>query len=343
MKEKKILFLIGSPNQTQQMHQISNYLRGEYDCWFSQVFPDLLLTKWVVDSGMVESMVVSGSFKAKADQYLRDHSLQNDYMAKKNKYDLIVFCSDIMMPKKLLGTKTVWVQEGMTDVLTGVGKVVKALKLPGYFAMNTALNGTSDICDIYCAASDGYKERFSTMGTDRRKIVVTGIPNFDNVAQYMENDFEHRDHVLVATSDIRECFRRDDRINFLRKCKSIAEGRKLIFKLHPNEKKGRAITEIKQVIGEDTLVYTDGNPNHMIANCEELITQYSTLAYVGIALGKKVYSYYDVNELNRLVPVQNGGTSARNIADVCRGYIEYEGSGTDYLGHREMMPLRIVA
>ena len=341
--KKKILFLIGSPNQTLQMHQISNYLKDEYDCWFSQIFPDLLLTKWVVNSGMVESMVVSRSFKEKADQYLMQHDLKNDYMALKNNYDLVVFCSDIMIPRKLLTTKTVWVQEGMTDVLTGVGKIVKSLKLPGYFAMNTALNGSSNMCDIYCAASEGYKERFAKMGTDKRKIVVTGIPNFDNVAQYINNDFEQKDYILAATSDIRECFRHDNRIGFLRKCKEIANGRKLIFKLHPNEKKHRAIDEIRKIIGKDTFIYTDGNPNHMIANCHELITQYSTLAYVGLALGKKVYSYFDVNELNQLVPVQNGGVSARKIAEICRGYIDYEGKGTDFLGYKDMRPLRIVA
>jgi len=325
------------------MHQISNYLKHEYDCWFSQIFPDLLLTKWIVQSGMVESMVVSRSFKDKADLYLKEHGLKNDYMAQKNNYDMVVFCSDIMMPRRLLHTKTVWVQEGMTDLLTGVGKMVKALNLPGYFAMNTALNGTSNICDIYCAASDGYRDRFATMGTDRQKIVVTGIPNFDNAAQYLHNDFEHHGYVLVATSDIRECFRHDNRLAFLRKCKEIAAGKTLIFKLHPNEKKDRATAEIRRIIGKDTFVYTDGNPNHMIANCDELITQYSTLAYVGIALGKKVHSYYDINELNQLVPVQNGGISARNIAEICRGYIEYEGRGADYLCHREMRPLRIVA
>ena len=40
MAKKKILFIIGSPNQTRQMHQISSFLKDDYDCWFSQFYPD---------------------------------------------------------------------------------------------------------------------------------------------------------------------------------------------------------------------------------------------------------------------------------------------------------------
>ncbi len=274
---------------------------------------------------------MAGTFKAKADKYLLDHGLQNDYMGRKNEYDMTVFCSDMLVPRQYRKAKTVWVQEGMTDPLTPGAKLVKALGLSGYFAMNTSLNGASNLCDIYCAASEGYKEHFAKMGTDRDKIVVTGIPNFDNVPQFLNNDFPHRNYVLIATSDIRECFRKDDRIGFLNNCKQIVGDRKVIFKLHPNELKDRAIGEIKAVFGPDIMIYTDGNSDHMVANCEELITQYSTLAYVGIVLGKKVHSYFDLNELYRLVPKQNGGTSAKNIADICHGYMEFNGTGAEYL------------
>jgi hypothetical protein len=60
----------------------------------------------------------------------------------------------------------------------------------------------------------------------------------------------------------------------------------------------------------------------MIANCAELITQYSTVVYVGLALGKQVHSYFDINELKRLAPVQNGGTSALNIANICKDLLK---------------------
>jgi len=115
-----------------------------------------------------------------------------------------------------------------------------------------------------------------------------------------------------------------------KKCVEIAAGRQLIFKLHPNEIVDRAIAEIKEHAPENTLIYTSGNINAMIANCDELITQFSTVVYVGIALGKKVHSYFDVDELHRLAPVKNGGTSAKNIAQICKDFVEYQGKKEDF-------------
>lgn len=332
-KKKKIIFTIGSPNQTSQMHQISSFLKDDYDCWFTQFYPDYEFETWPLKWGLLENTIMSGHFKAKADKYLQDHGLQNDYMAQKNDYDMAVFCTDLIVPRKLKKAKTVWVQEGMIDELTPWSKVVKATRvIPRYFAMGTALNGSSNLCDIYCVGSEGYKGFFERMGTDRDKMVVTGIPNFDDIPSFVHNDFPYHDYVLIATSDIRECFRKDDRMGFLKRCKEIVAGRPVIFKLHPNELPERAMSEIRQVFGEDAMIYhTEGNSNHMVANCSELITQFSTLVYVGIVLGKKVHSYFDLNELYRLVPEQNGATSAKRIADICRGYMEYEGSGPAYL------------
>ncbi|MBS1530275.1 MAG: hypothetical protein JSU01_08205, partial [Bacteroidetes bacterium] len=102
-------------------------------------------------------------------------------------------------------------------------------------------------------------------------------------------------------------------------------------KLHPNEKFDRAEAEIRQYAPAGTLIYQSGNTSHMIANCSELITQYSTVVYTGLALGKKVHSYFDINELRRLAPLQNGGTSAKNIANICRAYVEFEGDRKAFL------------
>ncbi len=333
MTKKKIIFLIGSPNQTTQMHQISTHLSADYDCYFSQVFANHFMIRGTVWLGLLNHTVMAGEFKVKADRYLAEHNLKNDYAAKNynNTYDLVVACTDMIVPKIFHGTKTIWVQEGMIDELTLAARITKFFKLPRYFALGTSLNGASDMCDIYCAGSEGYKNHFSKMGTQRDKIVVTGIPNFDNLSQHQDNDFPHQDFVLVATSDIRECYRSDDRPKFIQQAVQIANGRKLIFKLHPNEIKERAIREIKENAPADTLILTEGNTNHMIANCSELITQFSTVVYVGIVLGKKVHSYFNLDELNSLVPVQNGGISAQNIAAIARGFVEYRGSGTNFL------------
>jgi hypothetical protein len=69
----------------------------------------------------------------------------------------------------------------------------------------------------------------------------------------------------------------------------------------------------------------------MIANCEELITQYSTVVYTGIALGKKVHSFFDLTDLLEKMPVQNGGESAQRIAKICETYLEFTGSKEAFL------------
>jgi hypothetical protein len=55
----------------------------------------------------------------------------------------------------------------------------------------------------------------------------------------------------------------------------------------------------------------------MVANCDVLITQFSSVVFVGLALGKEVHSFHPLDMLKRLMPVQNS-SAARNIAGVCR-------------------------
>jgi hypothetical protein len=316
--QKKILFITGSMNQTLQMHKISRCLDG-YDCWFSQFFTDSKLGNFLIKhTSFLDNTIFSGQFRENSQKYLKTNGLQTDYQAKKNKYDLVVYCSDLHIPKRMSQTKIVWVQEGMTDKLTLLSKFINALRLPPILTGDTSLNGSSNICDTYCAGSEEYKKQFVKLGTDERKIRVTGIPNFDNIAQFLDNNFPYKDYVMVATTDMRETFRFENRGAFIREAVRIANGRKLLFKLHPNENFERADAEIKKYAPKGTLIFRSGNTNHMIANCSELITQYSTVVYIGLALNKKVYSYFHIEDLKRLAPVQNEGASAFNIAQVCR-------------------------
>ena len=54
----------------------------------------------------------------------------------------------------------------------------------------------------------------------------------------------------------------------------------------------------------------------MIANCDVLITKYSSVAYVAMEFGKEVHSYFAKEELKKLMPIQNNGTSAERIARI---------------------------
>ena len=335
---KKILFITGSINQTSQMHQISRHL-PDYDCWFSQLFPDSAFLNVILKyTPLANGTVLSDNLKIKSENYLLQHGLNLDYGGNLNKYDLVVCCTDMVVAEKFKQTKTIWVQEGMIDKRSFLTSLVKAAGLPPYFTGDTSLNGSTNVCDIYCAASDGYKNYFAEHGTDPAKIIVTGIPNYDNQRQFIDNDFPHHNYVMVATTDMRETYRFENRPEFIKKSVKMAGGRQMLFKLHPNEKIARAEAEIRKFTPAGTLIFSSGNTNHMIANCSELITQYSTVVYTGIALGKKVHSYFDLNELRKLAPVQNGGISAKNIAQVCRGYINFTGNKNDFVSGFNFRP-----
>ncbi|HDL20881.1 MAG TPA: hypothetical protein ENH30_06330 [Nitrospirae bacterium] len=314
---KKVLFICGSLNQTTIMHKISQHLSG-FDCYFTPYYGDGLI-KLLNNYGVLDFTVMGGRFRQQTDDYLKREGVKIDYRGSSNDYDLVVTCQDLIIQKNIRKKKIVLVQEGMTDPENLIYRLVKRFKLPRYLA-STAATGLSDAYDKFCVASEGYGELFMKKGVNPEKIVVTGIPNFDNVLRYLDNSFPHKGYVLVGTSDTRETFKFDNRKRFLKRVLSIARGRKLIFKLHPNESIERSKREIKKH-APNALVFSGGDINPMIANCDVLITQYSSVAFIGLALGKEVHSYFDVEQLKKLLPIQNGGTSAKKIAGVCRGYL----------------------
>jgi hypothetical protein len=141
---------------------------------------------------------------------------------------------------------------------------------------------------------------------------------------------------------MRETMRKEDRPAFIKECVSMVAGRKMVWKLHPNEMYDRAVAEIKQYGGNDILIFQDGNTNEMIANCDMLITQYSSVVYVGMALGKHVHSLFSKDELIRNMPVQNGGQSAANIAGIAREFIEFRGSKDEFRNHLRLVEKEII-
>lgn len=311
---KNILFICGSLNQTTIMHQIAkNY--PDYNCYFTPYYADGFIKK-LSDRGFLDFTILAGKFYSDCMNYLENHSLNIDYRGAERKYDLVFTGSDLIIPKNIMDGKIVLVQEGMTDPENLMYYLVKILNLPRYLA-STSTTGLSDKYDKFCVASYGYRDLFIRKGIDPSKIVVTGIPNYDNCLQYAKNNFPHREFVLVATSDARETFKYENRKAFIKYAAKIAAGRQIIFKLHPNELVVRAEKEIKSIL-PDALVYSEGNIHEMIANCSALITKYSTVVYTGLALGKEVFSYFNLDELKKQMPIQNNGQSAENIAGLGR-------------------------
>ena len=309
-----ILFICGSLNQTTQMHAIARGLMKDHDCYFTPYYGDGIVNL-SAKMGWLNFTVLGGRHKRETEEYLSRHNLQVDLRGEARSYDLVITCSDLLVQNNIRGNRVVLVQEGITEPEGIMYHLVRWLKLPRYLA-NTSTNGLSDQYHIFCVASEGYAELFVRKGVREDKIAVTGIPNFDNLIKVQNNDFPFHNHVLAATSPLRETFRYDDRQAFIRKCMAIAGRRKLIFKLHPLENARRAIREIHEH-APGAIVYAYGDINQMIANADEVVTQQSTCTFTAIALGKKVHTNLNVEELKRLMPIQNGGASAEHIAQVC--------------------------
>jgi hypothetical protein len=175
----------------------------------------------------------------------------------------------------------------------------------------------------FCVASEGYRRQFLAEGIAPDKLVVTGIPNFDDFARFRDNDFPHHGYVLVCTSDGRETMMTVDRPALLRRSVQIAAGRQLIFKLHPNENVERSTREIL-AIAPNALIFAEGNAEEMVANCDVLITEHSSLTFCGLALNKEVHTNLPLEQVAALTPVQNR-RAAEEIADVIRGVLRARG------------------
>ncbi len=309
-----ILFICGSLNQTTQMHAIARNLMKEHGCYFTPYYGDGIVNL-LAKIDWLNFTVLGGRHKRETEEYFSRHNLHVDPRGEARSYDLVVTCSDLLIQNNTRGKRMILVQEGITEPEGIMYHLVKWLKLPRYLA-NTSTNGLSNAYDIFCVASEGYAELFVRKGVREEKIAVTGIPNFDNIKSSHNNNFRFHGYVLVATSPLRETFRYDDRRAFIRKCSAMAGERNLIFKLHPLENTERAIREIHEnALG--AVVFAHGDINQMIANADVVITQQSTSTFVAIALGKEVHTNLNIAELKRLMPIQNGGSSAEHIAHIC--------------------------
>ena len=316
----RVLFICGSLNQTTQMHAIARALArtGPLDARFTPYYCDGAVER-MRQLRLLEATIAGRRWRSSCLAYLERHGLGIDLGGKEGGWDLVLTCSDLFLPRNVRGQPLVLVQEGMTDPEGRGYRLRRALPFLPRWMAGTAATGQSDLYDRFCVASPGYRDLFVRRGVRPEKIAVTGIPNFDDCQRYLRNDFPYHHYVLVCTSDTRETWKRDDRAGFIRWAVELAGGRPLIFKLHPNERVARSTREIR-ALAPGARIYTEGCAEEMVANSDVLVVQYSTLAYVGLALGKEVHALTDLAELRRLLPLQGGG-GARNIAAVCRDLV----------------------
>jgi len=265
---------------------------------------------------MLEFTIMGGTFKRITLKYIKDNNLKLDFEGKNDNYDLVFTSQDLIVPRNIKKFKTILVQEGMTDPPDWRYHVTRFLGL-GRWCASTSMTGLSHMYDYFCVASEGFREQFIDRGVNPNKIRVTGIPNFDNFEIFRNLEFEHKNFVLVATSDVRETTKYENRKEFLLNAKKIAGDKQIIVKLHPNELVKKRTAEVKKYLPE-ALVYHGISIDPMIANCDALVTRFSSTIFPALALGKEVFCNIDLADIKRLFPIQNGGTSAKVIAEVAR-------------------------
>src|SRR5215831_7872906 len=96
---KRVLFVCGSLNQTTQMHQIAGEL-PEYDRYFTPFYATgaLDLARRL---RLAEFTVMGYRHSARCLAYLQRHGLKIDFKGKSHPYDLVLTCSDLIVPANL--------------------------------------------------------------------------------------------------------------------------------------------------------------------------------------------------------------------------------------------------
>ena len=205
MTKKKVLFICGSMNQTSQLHQIAGEL-PEVDAFFTPFYGDALVDG-MRRLGLIEISIGGNKRRGWCVDYLKKHGLAIDMHGARGGYDLVVSGTDMLVQKNVRDSKLIIVQEGILDPERFLYRLVHRLRFLPRWIAGTSTTGMSYLYDRLCCASEGYRAHFIGHGADPEKVVVTGIPNFDDCERYRKNDFPHRGYVLVCTSDTRETFK----------------------------------------------------------------------------------------------------------------------------------------
>src|SRR5262245_52184595 len=198
---KNILLICGTLNQTRAMLAIGRELT-DHHCYYTPFYCDGHLLR-ASQRGQLDFTVLAGPLRERSLEFMNDSNVPIDDRGESRDYDLVVTCTDLILQKNIQKKRIVLVQEGLTDPEGFLYWLVKHTGIPRVFA-NTAAFGLSDGYEVFCVASEGSRDLFRKKGVRDEKMVVTGIPNFDDVASYRDNDFPHREFVLVCTSNARE-------------------------------------------------------------------------------------------------------------------------------------------
>ncbi len=125
---KNILYICGSRNQTIMLHRISQNIPG-YNHYFTPYYADGI-ERVAARLGLLDFSVLGGEFYRQSTEYFAANNLQLDFRGEAREYELVIICSDLIIPKNIKGKRIVLVQEGMTDPENLAYKMVKKLGIP---------------------------------------------------------------------------------------------------------------------------------------------------------------------------------------------------------------------
>jgi len=109
MHHKKILFICGTLNQTTMMYQISRHLQ-EHDCYFTPYYTDGFLNI-LARNGYLDFSVLGGQPRNSTEKFLNEKKLNVDYGGVQHNYDLVVTCSDLIIPENIKDKKIILVNQ----------------------------------------------------------------------------------------------------------------------------------------------------------------------------------------------------------------------------------------
>lgn len=322
---KRILLICSSIDETIRMHEIANQL-SDCDCRFMP-YPHQELSGWFTEHGLAHKLSTTRRMREVCLNYLNTNRLPIDTSDGACDYDVVVSTPELAILKAKRRGRLVLIQNAMLDhEMVEDGKENASdqfahwIPILSRWLTGVSSGATDDSYDKLCVASEGYRDLFVRNGVDPYRIVVTGIPKFDNYASFLHSDFSYRDYALVVTSEERDAFHFESHRHFVRDALRIARGWELVFLISASESHPRTIEEIQQLAPAARL-FTEGEVGPMVANCGMLITQCPSVAFIGMALGKELHSHMNLAKVYGLLPLQNGGQSASNIAQVCRNLL----------------------
>ena len=185
MGRPRVLFVCGSINQTTQMHAVAVEM-PECDHAFTPYYGDGIL-ELGRRLGLAEFTIVGNKLRKRCVDYLERNALPMDLRGASGSYDLVVTCSDLIIPRNIASRPIVAVQEGLLDQAKIAFHICRALPFLPLWLAGTSTTGLSGRYLRFCVASEGYRQVFLRNGVPADKMVVTGIPNFDDCERYRNN------------------------------------------------------------------------------------------------------------------------------------------------------------